>query len=375
MIRDFLRELNELARVNGLSDEARRALVEKYERRYGLALEAGFSAEEAIEKFGSPEKIVKDAFAADNGAKNYDFNANFATALERGAQNFAQGGTQNFAQSEYEANEKGVNSNKNSADDADSTVNSNTDSTANENKNESSKSGRLNEFSVSVFNSDVIIIATDEPGVKIKVNGKVDYDSENNENGFSFSEIASSKKRRIFGVNDNNGGEVRIYVNERLGFNSVAISSGGCGDVKLKFDFKTKNFRINAVSGDVIGSNVVAERSASINVVSGDVSFKRFVAPSLTISTVSGDVIIKDVTAQTARMSSISGDVIVNGEIGAYKTSSISGEVTVNAKRACETVEEMINRNLKGVGKNLNDLGEELKTQFRDDEGDDDDED
>lgn len=339
MIHDFLRGLNEAARANGLSESSRRALVEKYERRYGLALEAGFSAEEAIEKFGSPEKIVKDALATDIGAQS-------DSAADANATN-------------------GANSNA-----ANATANSNTDPNDNESKNESAKSDRLNEFSVSVFNSDVIIIATDEPGVKIKVNGKVDYDSENNENGFSFSEIAASKKRRIFGVKDNNGGEVYIYVNERLGFNSVAVSSGGCGDVKLKFDFKTKNFRINAVSGDVIGSNVVAERSASINVVSGDVSFKRFVAPSLTISTISGDVIIKDATAQTARMSSISGDVIVSGEIGTYKTSSISGEVTVNAKKTCETVEEMINRNLKGVAKNLNDLGEELKTQFCED-GDD----
>lgn len=341
MIHDFLRGLNEAARANGLSESARRALVEKYERRYGLAIEAGFSAEEAIEKFGSPEKIVKDALATDIGAQSEEVNKN------------------------------GANTNA-----ANATANSNTDSNADESKSEGAKSGRLNEFTVSVFNSDLKIIATDEPGVRVKVSGNVNYDSENNENGFSFSEVAGSKKRRIFGVNVDNGGEVYIYVNKRLGFNRVEISSGGGGDIKFEnFDFKTKSFALSTISGDAVGSNVVAEQKANISTISGNVTLKRFVTPSLTISTISGDVIIKDATAQTARMSSISGDVIVSGEIGTYKTSSISGDVTVNAKKTCETVEEMINRNLKGVAKNLNDLGEELKTQFRDGEGDDDDED
>lgn len=341
MIHDFLRGLNEAARANGLSESARHALVEKYERRYGLAIEAGFSAEEAIEKFGSPEKIVKDALATDIGAQSEEVNKN------------------------------GANTNA-----ANATANSNTDSNADESKSEGAKSGRLNEFTVSVFNSDLKIIATDEPGVRVKVSGNVNYDSENNENGFSFSEVAGSKKRRIFGVNVDNGGEVYIYVNKRLGFNRVEISSGGGGDIKFEnFDFKTKSFALSTISGDAVGSNVVAEQKANISTISGNVTLKRFVTPSLTISTISGDVIIKDATAQTARMSSISGDVIVSGEIGTYKTSSISGDVTVNAKKTCETVEEMINRNLKGVAKNLNDLGEELKTQFRDGEGDDDDED
>lgn len=337
MIHDFLRGLNEAVRANGLSESARRALVEKYERRYGLAIEAGFSAEEAIEKFGSPEKIVKDALATDIGAQSEEVNKN------------------------------GANTNA-----ANATANANTNSNADESKSDGAKNGRLNEFTVSVFNSDLKIIATDEPGVRVKVSGNVNYDSENNENGFSFSEVAGSKKRRIFGVNVDNGGEVYIYVNKRLGFNRVEISSGGGGDINFEnFDFKTKSFALSTISGDAVGSNVVAEQKANISTISGNVTLKRFVAPSLTISTISGDVIIKDATAQTARMSSISGDVIVSGEIGTYKTSSISGDVTVNAKKTCETVEEMINRNLKGVAKNLNDLGEELKTQFRD--GDDDD--
>lgn len=344
MIHDFLRGLNEAARANGLSESSRRALVEKYERRYGLALEAGFSAEEAIEKFGSPEKIVKDALATDIGAQSDSAAAANAT--------------------------NGANSNA-----ANATANSNTDPNADESKSEGAKSGRLNEFIVSVLNSDLKIIATDEPGVRVKVSDNVNYDSENNENGFSFREVAASKKRRIFGVNVDNGGEVYIYVNKRLGFNRVEISSGGGGDIKFEnFDFKTKSFALSTISGDAVGSNVVAEQKANISTISGNVTLKRFVAPSLTISTISGDVIIKDATAQTARMSSISGDVIVSGEIGTYKTSSISGDVTVNAKKTCETVEEMINRNLKGVAKNLNDFGEELKTQFRDGDDDGDDE-
>lgn len=348
MIRNFLHGLNEAARANGLSESARRALVEKYERRYCLALEAGFSAEEAIEKFGSPEKIVKDALAADGGAQSE------SDASENGANTNAT-----------------ANSNIGATDsNADSAADSAADESPNASRNDGAKNGRLNEFTVSVFDSDVKIIAVDESGIRVKVSGNVNYDSENNEKLFSFSEVAGSKKRRIFGVNEDKGGEVYIYVNKRLGFNRVDISSGGGGDIKFEnFDFKTKSFTLSTISGDAVGANVVAEQKANISTISGDVTLKRFVAPALTISTISGDVIIKDATARTARMSSISGDVLVSGEIGAYKTSSISGEVTVNAKKTCETVEEMINRNLKGVAKNLNDLGKELKTQFCADDG------
>ena len=55
MFEDFLKEIEEEANKKGVNADK---ITEKYKRRYALALEAGFTEEEALEKFGSAEDIV-----------------------------------------------------------------------------------------------------------------------------------------------------------------------------------------------------------------------------------------------------------------------------------------------------------------------------
>ena len=55
MFEDFLKKIEEEAEKKGVNADK---IIEKYKRRYALALEAGFTEEEALEKFGSAEDII-----------------------------------------------------------------------------------------------------------------------------------------------------------------------------------------------------------------------------------------------------------------------------------------------------------------------------
>lgn len=343
MIQDFLRGLSAAAESSGFSEQAKNELVQKYERRYSLALEAGFTEKEAINKFGDPEQIVKKLREkqSDNG-----FACGGQSASNGG--DGGEGGDGGNGENAQGAGEK----NSNSQTDGDF-------------------SDRLDDFIINVYDSDVFVIATDKPGVNVKIAGKVNYESNNDKKEFSFIETPASKKRRFFG--GSNEGEVYVYVNKDLRFNKIEFSAGGSGDITVKnLNLKAKSFKLSVVSGDFSGGSagVFVEDGAAISTVSGDARIGKLSARSLNVSTVSGDVIINDALVKTAKMSSVSGDVIIDGSVDSYKSSSISGDVIVNDKKTCETVNEIVKRSLKGATKSLNNLGDDLKACFYGDEDD-----
>lgn len=344
MINDFLRELSAAADKSGIGEENKNLLIQKYKRRYDLALEAGFSEQEALQKFGSPEQIVEKLCEELNKTDRIS-----ETKDKSGApnENFENGAYSDGGETRHDENCDFADNRAFFADD------------------------RLDDFVINVYDSDVIILATDEPGVSVEIDGKVNYESNNDKKEFSFIEAPSGKKSKFFGRYFSTGGEIRVYVNKDLSFNKIELSSSGSGDISIKnLNLKSKSFNLSVVSGDCLGSNVCvfAEQSANISTVSGDVRIAKLIGKSLNISTVSGDVMINDSLVKDAKMSSVSGDIIIRGKVNSYKSSSISGDVVVNDDRACETVDEIVNRSLKDglkkTAKSLKDLGVNLKTDF-----------
>lgn len=344
MINDFLRELGASADKSGIGEENKNLLIQKYKRRYDLALEAGFSEQEALQKFGSPEQIVKKLCEELNKSDKISEAKDKEDAPNENFENTSYsngGGTYSDESGEFADNRASF------ADD------------------------RLDDFVINVYDSDVIIMASDEPGVSVEIDGKVNYESNNDKNEFSFIETPSGKKSKFFGRYFSTGGEIRVYVNKDLSFNKIELSSSGSGDIVIKnLNLKSKSFNLSVVSGDCLGSNVgiFSEQSANISTVSGDVRIAKLICQSLNVSTVSGDVIINDSLIKDAKMSSVSGDIIIRGRVDSYKSSTISGDVIVNDDKACETVNEIVNRSLKDglkkTAKSLKDLGANLKTDF-----------
>lgn len=353
MINDFLRGLSDAAINSGFSEQAKNELVQKYERRYSLALEAGFTEKEAIDKFGNPEQIVKKLREkkSDNGfACGEQSASNSGNSGEGSNGGDSRDGENAQGASEQGAGEQGENE-----------------------QTEGDFSDCLDDFIINVYDSDVFVIATDKPGVSVKIAGNVDYESYDDKKEFSFIETPPSKKHRFFG--GSREGEIYVYVNKDLRFNKIEFSAGGSGDITVKnLNLKAKSFKLSIVSGDFSGgsADVFVEDGAAISTVSGDARIGKLSARSLNVSTVSGDVIINDALVKTAKMSSVSGDVIIDGSVYSYKSSSISGDVIVNDKKACETVNEIVKRSLKDATKSLNNLGDDLKACFYGDENDDD---
>lgn len=84
------------------------------------------------------------------------------------------------------------------------------------------------------------------------------------------------------------------------------------------------------VSGDVDVTDAAAEGQASVSTVSGHLLVRGLKARSLELGSVSGDIVLTDVTAERAAVKTVSGNLEYNGPLarnGRYEMSAHSGNV------------------------------------------------
>lgn len=305
MFEEFLKKIEEEANKKGVNADK---IIEKYKRRYALALEAGFTEEEAIEKFGSAENIVNAECGDENKFEKQKFDG--------------------------EASD-----------------------------NESSG----NDFIIEIAHGfDLTIISRNMNGISCETDGAFDeyYDITATEKSLKVKPKANSGNMKT-----GKRGELTVYVDKNLTFNNVLLSSAAGDTDASEFSVKTRNFEISSAgSGDVDFGEIEASGKAVIKTVSGDLNIGYLSSPSVKLSTVSGDADIEEAVAESLKISSVSGDVDIekakaksvevsvvsgdveiSGEVGQYKTSCVSGSVTINGSEVSETVSDKVTKSLSKV--------------------------
>lgn len=301
MKQDFLKELRKQAEINNLDADS---LVSKYEKRFDLAIEAGFSEEEAIAKFGSPEKIVSDLTPKkeDKLEENVETNVDFDSIR---------------------------------------------------NKKESLIKKEFFNVYVEDKNVTVKIVSTDEEkDFSYKASNGLEnvYYFDVTEEGFEFAPYDYSRRKNKV------QGEVTIYVNKKYRFEDVDMEFIAGKLDATQFTIFADSFELNNVSGAILFGNVVSERvdidninghslfglvnSKKVNVenISGNSRYKSLIANKLDLSTISGDVSCDTIVADEADLSTISGNVRLKGTVKKYTTSSVSGEIEINSQIISEDV-------------------------------------
>ena len=324
MFEDFLKEIEEKAEKKGINADK---IIEKYKRRYALALEAGFTEEEALEKFGSAEDII-----------------NAESGNEKPTENLTE-----------KASEKPYEKPKFDGEATDNEI-----------------SG--NDFIIEIAHGfDLTIISGNMRGISCETDGAFD----------EYYDITATEKSLKVKPKSNSGnmktgkrGELTVYVDKNLTFNNVLLSSAAGDTDASEFSVKTRNFEISSAgSGDVdfgeieaSGKAVVKTVSGDLNIgylsspsvklstVSGDADIEEAVAESLKISSVSGDVNIEKTKAKSVEVSTVSGDVEISGEVGQYKASCVSGSVIINGSEVSETVSDKVTKSLSKVFDKLYDV-------------------
>lgn len=336
MFEEFLNKLEENATRRGLSDADTAAVVEKYKRRFALAKEAGFSESEAIDKFGSPEKIVDEALKS-------------CASQERTGEKSCENGCENGCGSGYESCKSGDCSAK-----------------AGECSCESDYAVIADEFYLENIsdNVNVVIAPSDEAGVKTVFDGNVAdfYKAKFSDDGFRYEFVPRDenvlKKNKAKGT-------VHILIDKKLFFKRIEISAACGGDFdSLKYDFNTDEFSGEFVAGDAKLGNITAKDcsissvsgdfvcgaiksgACKISGVSGDVIIDSVNANAIDFNTVSGDVIVKKVKASKAKLKTVSGDILLDGEVGGYEANTVSGDISVNSKVVCENLANKVSRSL-----------------------------
>lgn len=312
MFEDFLKEIEEKAEKKGINADK---IIEKYKRRYALALEAGFTEEEAIEKFGSAEDIINAECGDENKFEKPKFDG--------------------------EATDNEI-------------------------------SG--NDFIIEIAHGfDLTIISGNMRGISCETDGAFDeyYDITATEKSLKVKPKSNSGNMKT-----GKRGELTVYVDKNLTFNNVLLSSAAGDTDASEFFVKTRNFEISSAgSGDVdfgeieaSGKAVVKTVSGDLNIgylsspsvklstVSGDADIEEAVAESLKISSVSGDVDIEKAKAKSVEVSTVSGDVEISGDVGQYKASCVSGSVTINGSEVSETVSDKVTKSLSKVFDKLYDV-------------------
>lgn len=317
MFEEFLKKIEEEANKKGINADK---IIEKYKRRYALALEAGFTEEEALEKFGKAEDIVNAE--CDN---------------EKPTEKLTE-----------KASEKPYEKQKFDGEASD---------------NESSG----NDFIIEIAHGfDLTIISGNMNGISCETDGAFDeyYDITATEKSLKVKPKANSGNMKA-----GKRGELTVYVDKNLTFNNVLLSSAAGDTDASEFFVKTRNFEISSAgSGDIDFGKIEASEKAIIKTVSGDLNvgylsspsvklstvsgdadIEEAVAESLKISSVSGDVDIEKAKAKSVEVSTVSGDVEISGEVGQYKTSCVSGSVTINGSEVSETVSDKVTKSLSKV--------------------------
>lgn len=320
MFEDFLKKIEEEADKKGINADK---IIEKYKRRYALALEAGFTEEEAIEKFGKAEDIVN-----------------------------AECGNENPTE---KASEKPYDTQKFDGEASDNEI-----------------SG--NDFIIEIAHGfDLTIISERMRGISCETDGAFDeyYDITATEKSLKVKPKANSGNMKA-----GKRGELTVYVDKNLTFNNVLLSLAAGDTDASEFSVKTRNFEISSAgSGDIDFGEIEASGKAVIKTVSGDLNIGYLSSPSVKLSTVSGDADIEEMSADFLKISSVSGDVDIekakansvdvsvvsgdveiSGDVGQYKTSCVSGGVTINGSEVSETVSDKVTKSLSKVFDKLYDV-------------------
>ena len=315
MFEDFLKKIEEEADKKGVNADK---IIEKYKRRYALALEAGFTEEEALEKFGSAEDIV-NAECCDKPTEKPSEKPKF----------------------DDEANDNEI-------------------------------SG--NDFIIEIAHGfDLTVISDDSHGISCRTEGAFGeyYDITATEKSLKVKPKENSGNMKV-----GRRGELTVYVDKNLTFNNVLLSLAAGDTDASDFSVKTRNFEISSAgSGDIDFGEIEASGKAVIKTVSGDLDIEylsspsvklstvsgnadigEIIADSLKISSVSGDVDIEKAKAKSVEVSVVSGDVEISGDVGQYRTSCVSGSVTINGSEVSETVSDKVTKSLSKVFDKLYDV-------------------
>ncbi len=309
MFEDFLKKIEEEADKKGVNADK---IIEKYKRRYALALEAGFTEEEALEKFGSAEDIV-NAECGERPTEKPSENPKF----------------------DGEANDNEI-------------------------------SG--NDFIIEIAHGfDLTIISERGHGISCEAEGAFGeyYDITATE-----SSLKVKPKENSGNMKAGKRGELTVYVDKNLTFKNVLISVAASGETDAsEFSVKAHNFEMSSAgSGDIDFGGIEASGKAIIKTVSGDLNIGYLSSPSVKLSTVSGDADIEEVIVDSLKISSVSGDidiekakadsvdvsvvsgdVAISGDVGQYRTSCVSGSVTINGSEVSETVSDKVTKSLSKV--------------------------
>ncbi len=322
MFEDFLKKIEEEANKKGVNADK---IIEKYKRRYALALEAGFTEEEALEKFGKAEDIVNKECVDEK-----PFEKSFEKSSEK---------------SEYD-DKNDRETDENAAFDSESSD---------------------NDFVIEIAHGfDLTIFSGDMRGISCKTDGAFGeyYDITATERSLKVKPKETSGNMKV-----GKRGELIVRVDKNLVFNNVLLSSAA-GDIDAsRFSVKTRNFEVSSAgSGDIVFGEIEVSEKAVIKTVSGDLNVGYLSSPSVKLSTVSGDAKIKNLTTESLKISSVSGDIDIekakansvevsvvsgdaeiSGEVGQYKTSCVSGSVTINGSEVSETVSDKVTKSLSKV--------------------------
>lgn len=293
MKNEFLNELRMYAEKYGVDSEI---LVDKYSKRFDLALEAGFSEEEAISKFGDPEKIVLD-FVKSSTQTNEEENTKIFNTFD-----------DDYIEKKF--------------------------------------------LTVEIEHSNVLVklvSSDDEDSISYKIDGDSDktIDVAITPDGF---DIHASN----FFMKNNADCEITVYLNKKFRFENVSFNIYSGAVDASEFTMFAEKVELEQMSDELKLGNVFAEKIDLQNVdakitaklvnskkididnVSGNIKINSLIADSLDLSTVSGDVTIEAVICEKAELSSINGKIIVSGDISDYSTNSISGDIEINAERVSE---------------------------------------
>ncbi len=231
-------------------------ILEKYDRRIELAKEAGFSEEEAVDKFGSIDDIVESYLYA-NKKDIESRKLNIAVGRGEVLIKFVEGSNISYQVSEKYIDDYKIENNK-------------------------------EEFSFQPRTA------------KFESHKNITY-------RFYIGKDVNLSKVRISSMSADiivKGGELKA---DSIVFETVS------GDINIEDMSSRGKIGFGSISGDILVLSLKSDQ-LSLSTVSGDLTIKQAVAKQCTISTVSGDVTISG-SITSIKSSSVSGDVIYNDNL------------------------------------------------------------
>lgn len=259
MFENFINELEQKLKENNIPAEE---IIAKYNNRYNLGIEAGFTEEEVIKKLGSVEKIVESYLKEEN--KFQEKEGNFSKTMKL------------FSISSV--NDLDVN--------------------------------------ITFIEGDKILYSMDE---KLEKYYTVTFD----ENNFSIKCEVQKIPFNIKGfINVQIGKEIYFETFKLKGISSDWNITEGeivadniylstvSGDILIDTIKVKNNAKINFVSGD-FKINILNAKNISISGVSGDIKIDKVKCQDFKANTVSGDMVVDGYIEKTYT-STISGDIVIN---------------------------------------------------------------